>query len=296
MAIALIVWGGTLLQFVRESLMQSASSTHYTILFPTGALSQNAMKEFAERRERAFAAMQKKLGGDGTDTTIRIVVAPDYRKGSQRDVGQSPAYLVSGTTIRTKPAGQYFQLPAAADAEALLHHSWGKPGNAEIAKWVAVWLSAQSTGVDLGMAAAQVEQRLGHKKVESLLADPGGEISAARDRDALGAAWIAETAEFGGTDAIRKLYAADILHLNIAEVTKTLNTTPLELDRKWQLWMYAYLAGMPSMPGDSAMPMKMPMPPANPVTRSHLINASGGLQRKQAEPSRENSLGNTPSE
>jgi serine/threonine protein kinase len=41
-----------------------------------------------------------------------------------------------------------------------------------------------------------------------------------------------------------------------------------------------------------------PIPPreANPeVSRSHLINASGGLQRKQAEPSRENSLGNTPS-
>jgi hypothetical protein len=32
------------------------------------------------------------------------------------------------------------------------------------------------------------------------------------------------------------------------------------------------------------------------VPRSHLINASGGSQRTQAEPSRGNSLGSTPSE
>ncbi len=113
------------------------------------------------------------------------------------------------------------------------------------------------------MAAAQVEQRLGHKKVESLLADPGGEISSTRDRDALGAAWISEIAEFGGTGTVRKLYDANIAHPNIAEVTSALGTTPLELDRKWQLWMYAYLAGMPSMPSDSTMPMDMPMPGGN---------------------------------
>jgi hypothetical protein len=48
-------------------------------------------------------------------------------------------------------------------------------------------------------------------------------------------------------------------HPNVADVTKALGTTPLELDRKWQLWMYAYLAGMPSMPHDSSTPMDMPM-------------------------------------
>jgi hypothetical protein len=36
--------------------------------------------------------------------------------------------------------------------------------------------------------------------------------------------------------------------------------------------------------------------PARSLTRSHLINASGGLQPTQAEPSRGNSLGSTPSE
>jgi hypothetical protein len=47
---------------------------------------------------------------------------------------------------------------------------------------------------------------------------------------------------------------------NIAAVTETLGTTPLELDRKWQLWIYAYLAGMPSTSSNSGMPMDMPMP------------------------------------
>ncbi len=106
--------------------MQRVTSGHYVILFPTGAQPRNAMKEFAERRERMFAAMQKKLGGDGTNTTIRIVIAPDYQKGQQGDRGQLPAYQVTGTTIRTKPAGN-LQLPAAADAEALLHESWAIP-------------------------------------------------------------------------------------------------------------------------------------------------------------------------
>ena len=35
---------------------------------------------------------------------------------------------------------------------------------------------------------------------------------------------------------------------------------------------------------------------AKAVSRSHLINASGGLQHMQVEPSRENSLGSIPSE
>jgi hypothetical protein len=50
-----------------------------------------------------------------------------------------------------------------------------------------------------------------------------------------------------------------MVHLNVADVTSALGTTPLELDRKWQLWMYSYLAGMPSMPNNSGMPMDMPM-------------------------------------
>jgi hypothetical protein len=109
------------------------------------------------------------------------------------------------------------------------------------------------------MAAAQVEQRLGHKKVASVLLNPASEIPSPDDQNVLGAAWVSEISEFGGTDAVRKLYATKMPHPNIDDVSKALSTTPLELDRKWQLWMYAYLAGMPSARRDSGMPMNMPM-------------------------------------
>jgi len=55
-------------------------------------------------------------------------------------------------------------------------------------------------------------------------------------------------------------------HPNVAAVANALGTTPLELDRKWQLWMYAYLAGMPTGSRDSGMPMNMPVAGGNSVT------------------------------
>ena len=33
-----------------------------------------------------------------------------------------------------------------------------------------------------------------------------------------------------------------------------------ELERKWQMWMYAYVAGMPPADHEMSMPMDMPMP------------------------------------
>ena len=83
--------------------------------------------------------------------------------------------------------------------------------------------------------------------------------AAPSDQTLLGAAWISEIAEFGGAEAVRKLYSAKMQHPTVAEASKVLGTIPLELDRKWQLWMYAYLAGMPAMRQDSGMPMDMPM-------------------------------------
>jgi hypothetical protein len=251
-------YGRPLRRFVRESLMQRVTSSHYEILCPPGALSQNAMTEFATQREPLFTALDKKLGDAGSNAEIRIVFDPNSLERAATEIGQQ-SYSVTGRTIRTKLIGQTPQLPAAADAEALLAAAWGKPGNAQLARWTANWLVGKWRGMEIGMAAAQVEQRLGHKKVATLLVDPGGEISSPDDLTLLGAAWISEIAEFGGAGAVRKLYAAKMPHPNVAEVTEALGTTPLELDRKWQLWMYAYLAGMPSMPRGSAMPMDMPM-------------------------------------
>jgi hypothetical protein len=258
-ALALFYYGGNLRRFVRESMMQRVTSSHYEILCPAGALTQSAITEFAKEREPLFTALNKKLGDADSNVEVRIVFDPNFPMLLSSETGEQ-AYSVSGTTIRTRLNAPTPRLPAAADAEALLHAAWGKPGNAQIARWTALWLVGDWHGAEIGMAAAQVEHRLGHKKVASLLVDPGGEISSAEDRTLLGSAWISEIGEFGGADAARKLYSTKMARPNIAAVTETLGTTPLELDRKWQLWIYAYLAGMPSTPSNSGMPMDMPMP------------------------------------
>ena len=263
--IALLFFGGSLRRFVRESLMQSVTSTHYEILCPPGALSQEAMMEFAKMREPLFVSLDKKLGDAVSNTEIRVVFDPNIPGPTVGDPDQQP-YSVTGTTIRTRLNGRVPQLSAAADGEALLHATWGRPGNAQIARWTAIWLVGEWRGAEIGMAAAQVEQRLGHKKVVSILRDPGSEISSPDDQALLGAAWVSEIAEFGGAETVRKLYATKMPHPNVAAVANALGTTPLELDRKWQLWMYAYLAGMPPVPHDSGMPMNMPMAGGHSVT------------------------------
>lgn len=257
--VALLFWGGTLRRFVRESLMQRITSAHYEILCPPGALSQESMTEFAKRRERLFTTLDKKLGDPASNKELRIVFDPEFPVSRAAESGE-PAYSVSGTTIRTKLRGQNPQLSAAADAEALLSVAWGAPGNAQIARWSALWLVGDWHGAEIGMAAAEVEQRLGHKNLASVLGDPGGEIASPEDERLLGAAWISEVAEFGGADAVRKLYSAKMPHPSVADVTKVLSTSSLELDRKWQMWMYSYIAGMPAAPQDSTMPMDMSMP------------------------------------
>jgi hypothetical protein len=255
----LLYWGSALRRYVRESLMARVTSAHYEILSPPGALSQQAMAEFAARREPLFAALNRKLGGGVSNTEIRVIFDPAFTAPPSDENGPT-RYTVTKTTIRTRPTGNTAQLPSTADAEALLAAAWGQPGNLQIARWASIWLIGDWRGAEIGMAAAGVEQRLGHKKVAALLLDPGNEIASPDDRSLLGAAWITEIAEFGGEPAVRKIYSARMPHPNVAEVSKDLGTTPLELDRKWQLWMYAYLAGMPAMPSDSAMPMDMPMP------------------------------------
>lgn len=253
-----LLYGSRLVRVARESFMQSVTSGHYEVLSPKGALTPAAMAEFAAQREPLFATLNKKLGNTGSSARIRVVFDPKLPPAPSTDISQ-PTYSVDGTTVRTRLNGTTLRLPPAADAGALLYPAWGAPGNEQIARWIANWLVGDWRGAEIGMAAAQVEQRLGHKSVESLLVDPGAEIASPDDRTLLGAAWISEIAEFGGTPAVRKLYSARMLHPDIAAVAKALGTTPLELDRKWQLWIYAYLAGMPAAPGDSAMPMNMPM-------------------------------------
>jgi len=256
--IGLLFYRDAAKRLVRESLMQSVTSTHYEILCPVGALTQAAMTDFATGREPLFTALDKKLGDAGSNSELRVILDPAFPTPAFDSRIPLP-YAVTGTTIRARLAGANPQLPAAADAEALLTVAWGKHGNPQIARWVALWLVGDWHGSEVGMAAAEVEQRLGHKNVATLLENPASEIASPDDQALLGAAWISQIAEFGGAPAVRKIYAAKMNRPNVAAMTQALGTTQIELDRKWQLWMYSYLAGMPAAAHGSEMQMRMPM-------------------------------------
>jgi hypothetical protein len=245
-----------LLRFIRESLMQRATSAHYEVLSPPGAMTPETLRQFAFDREALFTTLDRKLDDAGSNAEIQIIFYPDS-SAPFSTAGTPQRYAVTGTTIRTVNHGRTPQLDPAADAEALLHAAWGDPGNSRLGQWAAAWLLGEWHGAELGMAAGGVEQRIGHKKVSSLLDPSTREISSPEDQTLLGAAWLSEIAELDGPAEVRKLYLAKMPELDLADVTRTVGTTPLELERQWQMWMYAYLAGMPS-PTQSA-PMNMPM-------------------------------------
>jgi hypothetical protein len=215
------------------------------------------MEHFALERESLFAALDRKLNDAASNTEIRLVFDPEFK--ATDTLGTTQVYEVTGTTVRTMLSGRAPQLDPAADAEALLYAAWGEPGNSLIARWTALWLVRESQGEELGMAAAQVEQRLGHKKVADLLGQPPGAGTSPQDLAVLGAAWVNAIAEFGGPAAVQKLYSAKLTKLDVPGVAQALGTTPLEVERKWQLWIYAYIAGMPPAPHAMTMPMDMPM-------------------------------------
>ena len=256
--IALLFFAAPIRRAVRESLMQSVTSAHYEVLCSAGAVSQDAMTDFAMAREKLFTALDKKLGDAASNQEIRIIFDPDFPAPASAGAAE-PLYSVSGTTNRVKLNGRMLQVPAAADAQALLNVVWGKPGNPKIAEWTALWLAGDWRGAEIGMAAAEVEQRLGHKPVAVVLGGSAAPFASGEDETLLGAAWMSEVAEFGGADAVRKLYSAKMGQPSVTEVTRILGTSPLELDRKWQMWMFAYLAGMPATQQNSGIPMKMPM-------------------------------------
>jgi hypothetical protein len=255
--VALIVlFAGPLRRFIRESLMQSVTSAHYQILCQPGAMSQQTMTQFAEQRESLFSGLDRKLNDAASNAEIRVILDPEFR-ATGASAGRAQPYEVTGTTIRTKLSGAFPQLDSAADAEALLYAAWGNPGSPLIAHWTALWLVGEWQGEELGMAAAAVEQRAGHKKVETLLGRTPDGVLSTRDHALLGAAWINAVAELSGPEEVRKLYSTQMTKTDVAEVTKALGTTPTELERKWQMWMYAYIAGMP--PASHTMPMGMDM-------------------------------------
>jgi hypothetical protein len=245
-------------RLIRESFMQRVTSAHYEILCPPGTMKPEAMRDFAAQREPLFTTLNQRLNGVASNAEIRIIFYPDASALAATDGAAAP-YEVTGTTIRTIFNGPPAQLDPAADADALLHVAWGNPGNPRIGEWAGTWLVGEWRGEELGMAAAAAEQRLGHQTVSSLLDSTSRQIPSREDRNLLGAAWLTEIADLDGPAEVRKLYLSRIPALDVAQVTKALGTTSLELDRKWQMWMYSYLAGMPSAPNSMSMPMGMPM-------------------------------------
>jgi hypothetical protein len=252
----LVFLGRPLRRLVRESLMQRVTSTHYQILCPPGAMSQETMREFAAERETLFASLDSKLGDSDSNAEIQIIF--DTKSPPVETASTAQPYAVSGTTIRTKLDGRTPTLDPAADAESLLQIAWGKRGNRFIGQWTAIWLVGERNGKELGIAATEVEQRLGHQSVATFLNGTANGVYSPRDRDVLGAAWVSEIAELGGITEVRKLYSAKMPQITVTAVSTALGATPQEIERQWQLWIYAYLAGMPPMPHDSDTPMDMP--------------------------------------
>jgi hypothetical protein len=244
-------------RFIRESLMQRVTSAHYRIQCPHGELTQEVMTKFVVEREPLFSGLDRKLNDAASNSEIKLIFDANY-KVLTPEAGAEP-YLVTGTTVRTGLDGRMPILDPSADAEALLSIVWGKPGNRVIAHWTALWLASASGGDDLGMAAAQVEQRLGHKKVADLLRQATDTGISSRDMAALGAAWINEIAELGGPADVQKLYSEKMDRPDMTDTAKALATTSTEVERKWQMWIYAYLAGMPPAGGAMTMPMDMKM-------------------------------------
>ncbi len=181
-AVALLFFGGTIRRFVRESLMQRVTSAHYEILCPPGALSQRRHDGIRNAKGALVHELWTKSSAMPIQTWKSASSSIPIFLGRRLARLRQQPYSVTGTTIRTRLNGRIPQLPAAADAEALLYAAWGKPGNAQIARWTAIWLVGDWHGAEIGMAAAQVEQRLGHKKLVSVLRDPGGEISSPDDQ------------------------------------------------------------------------------------------------------------------
>jgi hypothetical protein len=258
LVVILVFFASPLWRYVRETLMQRVTSAHYQILCPPGAMPAETMTQFVSQRESLFATLNRTLNDAASNTEIKLVFDPEFRRTNARADAAQP-YEVTGTTIRTKLSGAAPQLDSAADAEALLHAAWGKPGSPLIAHWTAVWLVGGWHGEELGMAAAELEQKLGHERVATLLGQAPGGATSPHDRALLGAAWVNAIAELGGPAQVQKLYSTRMTKLGVDEVAKTLGTTSTELERKWQMWIYAYIAGMPPTPHAMTMPMDMPM-------------------------------------
>ncbi len=255
--------------WIREARVQRTA--HYDVVYPAGTIRKEALRQFLSQRESLFATLNERLGGKASSARLRIIFDPEFSpKVSEPSAAEF--YSVDGLTIRARLNAYTPELESAADAKAMLNATWGTPGDPLIAQWTAEWLAGEWRGQDLGIAAAKVQQDLGHTTLSNLLEQPSGNSSAG-DRAILGAAWLSEVAEFAGPAQVHKLYSASLIRPDLAGIAKVLGTSPPELEREWQLWIDAHVAGMPAASHSMTMPMRMPMPTSEPPneTRSWIM-------------------------
>jgi len=257
---------GDLRRWVSEMQMVRATSEHYEVFCQPNAFSKTFVAKFAADRESVYALLSGRLGVDPKNSIrLRVILFPDFESKSAA-TGTTSAYSVDDTTIRAVLGGAETQLDPAADAEALLDAVWGEPANNRVANWSARWLAGESRGQELGMAAAKLDQTLGHRTVRNLLDAGLDGVFSPLERNPLGGAWLTEIAEIGGGAAVRRLYNLPLSSSDpAADAAKALGSTPSELERRWQTWIDAYAIGMPAsraggmpameMPADATMPM-----------------------------------------
>lgn len=241
---------GDLRRWVSELQMVRATSEHYEVFCQPNAFSKAFLAKFAADREGVYASLAGRLGvGSKKFIRLRIILYPDLASKSAA-TGTARAYSVDDTTIRAVLGGAETHLDPAADAEALLGETWGEPANNRIASWSARWLVGEWRGEELGMAAAELEQKLGHRTVRNLLDPRLDGVFSPLVRNPLGGAWLTEIAEAGGSAAVRRLYTLPLASPDpAADAAKALGSTPPELERRWQMWIDAYTIGMPASPG-----------------------------------------------
>src|ERR1019366_5885333 len=201
--VAAIFAAGHLRRLIRESLMERVTSAHYEILYPPGAMAQETMTQFASQRESLFTTLDRKLDGAGANARLKLIFDPDFT-AAPATASIAPPYIVDGTTVRTKLSGSIPRLDSAADAEALLHAAWGRPGNRLMGSCTPIWLVDDWHGEELGMAAAEAEQRLGHEKVANIFTQQLGGVSQPQDSVLLGGAWLKQVAELARPAQVRK--------------------------------------------------------------------------------------------
>ncbi|HYB61558.1 MAG TPA: hypothetical protein VEH50_08775 [Methylomirabilota bacterium] len=263
-----------------ERTMSRVDSAHYEVLSPPGAFTTEQISDFVAARETLLNDMAGRLHISAGKVRLRVIIYPDFPSMTAA-TGSRHANTVNGITVRAVLGGSIQQVDPAADAQALLHALWGVPSSERLDRWTARWLAGEWDGGDVSEAAAMLDRNTGHRSLVQLLNPQLDGVISPLIREPMGGAWIASIADQGGVETVRRLYRSKTSDPTAANLAASLGTTPQELERRWELWLYAYQAGMPTAATPSSagssmrMPMAMPMPMTMPMPMPRESEAPG---------------------